>query len=250
MILLKLQQRHWSEMIGWIITRNIRIYIFFYVKDAPDTFVGFDAPVLINKHDGAVTSYLELSQNNRAGWLDNIVSQGNIYERLNCEKEVSPTHQARYMLEHRLIPELLYSEGITFMRLIADEKNILNKILLETLERDGVANPYGNNAITVKPFTIKDIIIVKIIFPEPEEEPLCYEAYAFYDTMNERAGYYCLEKGGILGEQPFICGWNQDGVHMNFDNCSFDREEVFVNMLRLFLDDEDEEEQKLSAVYT
>jgi len=226
-----------------------RLIIFTY-SDAPEAFGGFDAPVLIKKEDGSITNFLELSQNNHAGWLDCPVTEGWIKDRMNQERKLSPTHQARYMLEHKLIPELLYKEGIGFMGAIVDEGNILNKILLEYLERDGIENPYGENAIKVKPFSIKDIIIAKIVFPEPEEEPLCYESYAFYDTSNDRAGYYCLEKGGAFDDRPFLCGWSSDGIHMNYDNCSFDRGELMANMLRLFLDIENEDTPKLMATFT
>ena len=224
------------------------LYIF-SIYDSPESFGGFDAPIIISKFDGAITNYLELSKNNHAGWLEKIINEGRVSERVNSERKVSPTHQARYMVEHRLIPELLYKEGIGFMGAIAEEDNILNKILLEYLTKDGVENPYSDKAIKVKPFSIKDILIAKITFPEPEEEPLCYESYAFYDTANDRAGYYCLEKGGAIDDQPFLCGWSPDGVHLNYDNCSFDRGELMANMLRLFLDAEDENTPRLTATF-
>ena len=224
------------------------LYIF-SISDAPESLGGFDAPLLIKKADGSITNYLELSQNNHASWIDSVIESGWISDRMNREKKVSKTHQARYMLEHRLIPEMLYKEGIGFMGAITDEGNILNKILIEYLERDGIDNPYGEQAIEVKPFSIKDILIAKILFPEPEEEPLCYESYAFYDTSRDKAAYYCLEKGSSIDDKPFLCGWSSRGIHINYDNCSFDRGELMANMLRLFLEDENRETPEIVGTF-
>ena len=224
------------------------LYIF-SIKDAPESFGGFDASLLINKADGSITSYLELADNGNGDWLNNLISEGNLFERIDRERNVSSTHQPRYMFEHRLIPDLLYKEGLGFMASIVSEGNVLNKIFLEMLEKHEIENPYGEEAIKVEPFRIKDIIVARIIFPEPEEEPLCYESYAFFDTVNERAGYYCLEKGGTIDDEPFLCGWSEDGVHLNYNNCSFDRDELIANMLRLFLGIENENTPELTVAY-
>lgn len=195
-----------------------------------------DAPVMIKKDDGSITNYLKLSIENHAWWLNEVIAEGIIDNSFTQGKKPLSMHQIWYMFEHKLIPEMFFNEGIKFMKAIADEGNILNKLILEYMESEGISNQYGNNIIKVKPFSIKDILVAKIIFPEPEEEPLCYEAYAFYDTVHDKSAYYCLEKGN-LGETPFLCGWGPEGIHVNYELCSLDRGEMMANMLRLFLDD-------------
>ena len=217
----------------------------FSISDAPEAFGGFDAPTLIDKNTGEFTSYIALENDEYAGWLDNIIAEGSIAERFEQER-----YSIRYSFEHRLIPDLLYKEGLGFMASIVGEKNVLNEIFKEMLERARLDNPYGDEAIKVEPFRIEDIIIANIIFPEPEEEPLCYEAYALFDTKQNRAGYYCLEKGGTLDDEPFLCGWSEDGVHLNYGNCSFNREELLLNIIKLFIGYEGEDKPSLTATFT
>ncbi len=221
----------------------------FSINDASESIGGFDAPTLVDRTTGEITSHLELEDRDKAGWLENVIAEGSIEERIQQERPVSPTHSARYMFEHRLIPHLLYQEGIGFMGAIVGEKNILNDIFKDVMQKEGVENPYGEEAIKVEPFRIKDIIVAKIIFPEPEEEPLCYEAYALFDIENDRAGYYCLEAGGAVDDRPFLCGWSEDGVHLNYDNCSFDRDELLLNIFKLFMEYEGEDKPSLTAAY-
>ena len=225
------------------------LYIF-SIKDAPPAFGGFDAPALIDKNTGEFTNHMQLINENHGEWLEQLIREGDIQDRFSEERPTSPMHGARYALEHRIIPKYLYENGIGFMGAIADkEANLLNKVLLDLLSEDGVVNPYGEDPIKVEPFRVEDIIIARIIFPEPEEDPLCYESYAFFNSKDERAAYYCLEKGQP-GEEPFLCGWSEDGIHLNFNNCSMDRDELLVNMLRLFLDPTGEETPPLTATFT
>lgn len=109
---------------------------------------------------------------------------------------LSPTHASRYVLEHRIIPQYLFEHGIGFMAALADkEKNFLSDILLDIMEDEGVKNPYGDTPITVETIKIEDILVARIIFPKPEEEPLCYKSYAIFDVESLKAAYYCLEMG-------------------------------------------------------
>lgn len=182
--------------------------------------------------------------------LGDVVAAGLIEERVNEERPTFPTHDARYIFEHRVIPDLLYKNGIEFMASIVGEENILNEIFIDILEKSGIENPYGADAITIEPFKIQDIIVAKIIFPEPEEEPLCYESYALFHTDENRAGYFCLEKGETVDDEPFLCGWSEDGIHLNYDHCSFDRDELILNIFKIFMGYDGEDKPVLSATFT
>lgn len=222
----------------------------FSIKDAEETIGGFDAPLLINRITERVTNHLELIDDDCGNWLDNVIVEGNIIERMDLERPTSPMHGARYALEHRIIPQYLYEDGLSFMSVIVSKENPLSKVLIDLLREDGIENPYGETPVSVEPFQLENILIARIVFPEPEEEPLCYESYAFFDTENKRAAYYCLEKGGAVDDRPFLCGWSEAGNHLNFNNCSFDRKELIANMLRLFLDPAGEKTPALTASYS
>jgi len=162
---------------------------------------------------------------------------------------ISVTHSSRYVLEHKIIPQFLYEQGIGFMAAVVDkEKNILSNILLEIMEEEGVENPYGNTPITVEPFKVENILVACIIFPKPEEEPLCYRSYAFFDLESQRAAYYCVEMGQEDGA-PFLCGWNEAGVHLNYGGCSNEEPEVIEKMLRMFIDPEGDKTPKVQVAY-
>lgn len=55
------------------------------------------------------------------------LAAGNSIERVHSEQ--SPTHGARYFLEHRLLPDFLYEKGLTFMMILAREKTFLFDLL-------------------------------------------------------------------------------------------------------------------------
>ena len=162
---------------------------------------------------------------------------------------ISATHSSRYLLEHRIIPQFLYEEGIGFMVAAVSKDNVINNIFLDIMEKEEVKNPYGENPVSVEPFKIENILVACFVFPEPEEEPLCYRSYAFFDTENERAAYYCVEMGEE-GGAPFLCGWSKEGTHLNYGGCSNDEQEVIEKMLRLFIDPEGDKTPKLHAAYT
>lgn len=158
--------------------------------------------------------------------------------------------KALYILEHKIIPECLYRDGIDFVAALPSDDNILSKIFIQLLLEDGVDNPYGDEPIKVDPLRIEHILVARIIFPEPQMEPLCYESYILFDTETYRAAYYCLEKSEALDGIPFLCGWSEDGVHLNFDKCDMDQEGLIGIVLRLFLDPTGAETPELAATYS
>ena len=118
------------------------------------------------------------------------------------------------------------------------------------IEEEGIDDPYPEIAITIEPFRIENILCSVIELPQPEEEPLCYEVYVLFNIDTKEGAYYCLEKGGYIDDQPFLCGWSKEGSHLNYGNCSFDRDELIGNMIKLFLNPSGEETPKLHATYT
>lgn len=162
---------------------------------------------------------------------------------------LSVTHTSRYILEHKVIPNLLYSEGFGFMAAIVSKNNVLNKIFKDIMNEEGVENPYGDKPITVDPFKIDNILVARINFPEPEEMPLCYRSYVFFNAETENAAYYSIEKGQNDGE-IFLCGWNKEGVHLNYGGCPDDEHEEIVQIVKSFFNPDDDESLKVRVAYS
>ena len=222
----------------------------FYIKDAPKTIGGDDAPAIVLKSSGEVTSHPKLFNEGYGDWFANILREGSIMDRMAEIRPVSPTHPVRYYFEHKFIPNEIYKSGIRFMNVIVEEDNILNKIFHDMLKEEGVEDPYPEVAVKVIPYKIESVLLAIIELPKPEEEPLCYEVYALFDLDRREGAYYCLEKGGYVDDQPFLCGWSKEGTHLNYGNCTFDKDELIGDILRLFLNPEGEDTRKLNAAYT
>lgn len=57
---------------------------------------------------------------------------------------------------------------------------------------EGLENPYSENEFEVKPVDItEEFLSVKIKFPLPKEEPLCFESYIFCDKEFDKIMYFC-----------------------------------------------------------
>ena len=206
-------------------------------------------PTLVDKSSGQIISYAERKSPEYSGWLDSLVAEGFIADRLYEDCPTSPTHHSRYMFEHKVIPDLFYQNGLGFIAAIVEKNNILNKVFLEILSDNEIENIYGDEPIKVNLFKIENILVAKIVFPKPEEEPLCYEAYALFDTENDRAGYYCLEAGEDVDREHFLCGWTREGVHTNYGKCSSNQEELILNILKLFVGYKGDDKPTLEATY-
>ena len=69
-------------------------------------------------------------------------------------------------------------------------------MISDLFEKEEVTNPHllENFDVTVDKIT-DDVLMLKIRFPEPEEEPLCYCSYLFFDENFEKTSYFCIGKG-------------------------------------------------------
>lgn len=209
-----------------------------------------EAPLMINKQNGEVITFTELVMDGVLEGAGNVLAEGSIEERVEAERNIMPTHPVRYAFEHRMIPFLLYRDKVEFMARIITDETLLSEMFIINLEDSGVKNPYGEQPIKVVPVRTEDVLIAQIIFPEPESEPLCYESYALYDLKEDRAAYYCIEKGRKPGEPPFLCGWTEDGTHYNYDNCLVQGNELLGMLLQMFCNPLAENVQPARAAFS
>lgn len=107
------------------------------------------------------------------------------------------------------------------------------------LKHENMENPYTPDQFRVGLMRMtEEVFALKIESPEPEEAPLCYFSYYFFNKEFNVTAYYCIEKGRSIlgGEQPFVCSWTADGVHLNHGTCSFENHEDFIRCADLFME--------------
>ncbi|MBQ9046815.1 MAG: hypothetical protein IJ120_02835 [Solobacterium sp.] len=148
-------------------------------------------------------------------------------------------HDIRYMIEHRLLPELFYEKGAEFVADFLQDKELLFRIADSLFRKHGIENPYACEQFATEAIRITDsILVMKLCFPEPEEEPLCCCSYAVFDPLFTNMRYFCIEKGSAAsGELPFVCAWTEDGTHVNYGSCSFRENEDMIECLKHYIEE-------------
>lgn len=149
-------------------------------------------------------------------------------------------HGVRYQFEHRILPQLFFEDKAQFIGIILNDKDVLFRVIDEIFSGEEVTNPYSKDDFTIEAARIAEsVMMLKIIFPEPEEEPLCYCSYLFFNEKFEKLGYYCIEKGNEEGEfYPFVCSWTPEGEHVNHGNCTFEDYNDFFRCADIFMEKE------------
>ena len=149
-------------------------------------------------------------------------------------------HGVRYQFEHRFLPEMFFEDKAQFIGIVLKDKNILFRVIDEIFTKGEVPNPYSEDDFTIDAARIAEhVLMLKISFPEPEEEPLCYCSYLFFDDEFEKLGYFCIEKGNEESNSyPFVCSWTPEGTHVNHGNCTFEDNNDFLRCADIFMEKE------------
>lgn len=147
-------------------------------------------------------------------------------------------HQIRYMFEHRLLPQWFFENKDKFVGIILQDKTVLYKMINDIFLNEELENPYTPEQFGIEAERLtEEVMMLKIIFPEPEDEPICYCSYLFFNRDFEKTGYFCIEKGNEEGqEQPFVCAWTADGTHLNYGRCSFEEHGDFLRCVEIYME--------------
>lgn len=150
------------------------------------------------------------------------------------------SHQIRYMFEHKLLPHWFFENKDQFVGTILGDKAVLYRIISDIFQKEKVENPYSQEQFDMEAAKVtEDVMMMKLIFPEPEDETLCYCSYLFFDKAFEKLSYFCIERGNSEGGMaPFVCSWGEDGMHSNYGNCSFEDQEDFYKCADLHMERE------------
>ena len=148
----------------------------------------------------------------------------------------SEIHDIRYFFEHQLLPRAFFEDRALLITVLVKEKDFLYKMVQEVFEKEGAECPYRPEEFRAEPLKIsKDVLLLKLTYPEPESEPLCYGSYLLFDTAFENPAFFCLERGARRDEMPFLCRWDESGNHLNYGRCSTEHGEALARCLELYL---------------
>lgn len=150
----------------------------------------------------------------------------------------------RYQLEHRFIPEALYSEDCE--RLITSLLTKRGEFLIDVLNflgRDtNYQCPYKESDFQFKPILVgrdgdpNQFAVLEIDMPEPDVSPLCHRLFICHDASFQRLMYLTYEKG--LEGNKILCGWNADGAHLNYGAFTGSEEELFYRIIGIYTNGE------------
>ena len=107
-------------------------------------------------------------------------------------------------------------------------------------------NPYREEDFEIESFPlVAGVTALKITFPEPEIEPLCYKAYLFFDQEFEIMSYFCRERAYEEGEEEktaLLCSWYPNHNHAIIGESTFDDRQDIFNCIEVYM-------KKYSAKY-
>lgn len=138
-------------------------------------------------------------------------------------------YEIRYMFEHQLLPQWFFEKKFNFIMVLLEDKEFLYKASSAIFEEFEVENPYSKEDFKVETAKMaEEVMVVKMIFPKPEKEPLCYSSYLFFDKEFKKVSYFCIERGDEE-KCPFVCSWEPNGEHNNYGNCTFKNHNDFMS---------------------
>lgn len=153
-------------------------------------------------------------------------------------------HEIRYLFEHRLLPQWFFKYQFSFIGSLLQDKEILYRMIHDLFKEEGLENPYTPDQFQVTVSNLMDQMSLKISFPEPEEEPLCYCSYLFFDKEFDNVSFFCIEKGNKEDQMhPFLCSWTPDGTHLNHGRCTFENNDDFLRCAKIHMEQPSENQK-------
>lgn len=144
-------------------------------------------------------------------------------------------HGIRYFFEHQLLPQWFFKYQFQFIGILLNRKGLLYQMIDDLFKEQGLENPYTPDLFDVTAKRLAEQMSVKISFPEPEEEPLCYCSYLFFDQEFDKVSYFCIERGNPAGQMhAFVCSWTQEETHLNHGHCHLGEEGDFLRCAEIY----------------
>lgn len=133
-----------------------------------------------------------------------------------AEEAAQPTaHEIRYYFEHRLLPQFLYEDPATILNYL-DAKGVF-ALWSSFTQNNGLDLIYSQEDFAQALIQKDDGTSMMLVFlPRPEDTPLCSRVYLCWNPETDKKGYYTVEYDNFFGESWFLCGWSEEGTHLNF----------------------------------
>ena len=146
------------------------------------------------------------------------------------------TKQLLYTFQHDWFPQLFYRQQEALTAALINDGETVHRILTSLAGEAGVECPIEAAELPVEVLGYPiDRYVIKIAFPEPDQDPLCHFVCLCFDKGFTDMRYLTVEKSaGIDGDtRPFLCGWTRDGRHENYGQCEL--EEALDRCVGLYL---------------
>ena len=150
------------------------------------------------------------------------------------------SYDVMYYFQHRLLPKCFFEDKAQFMMIVLKKQDLLYRVARDMYEKSiGDSFPYEESDFKTKVLYYDDdteLTAVKISFPFPEREPLCFCALLIFDRNFEKQGFFTVECGSVPEEsEPFLCSWTADQTHTLHCNCVLDDKVLLMDSLKLYL---------------
>lgn len=145
-------------------------------------------------------------------------------------------HELNYQFQHKLLPDLFFKSKPGFVGMFLKDKDMLSTLCNDFFTHFEEENPYSKEDFSTEIFKLSaDTYALKLVFPEPLTEPLCYYSLIIFKKDFSEYMYFCLEKGGIFSDNaPFLCRWNEEKAHLNYGTCEYNEKEFILRCCDIF----------------
>ena len=146
-------------------------------------------------------------------------------------------------LEHDVLPHLLFEDKGKFITTLKEHDYLIYGMVNYCFDSIGKLNPYKEEDFKIEQIKVDDTVnVLKLNFPEPVIGPLCYWVYIFYNEDYSHLKYYTVEKTSVsFGNDPFLCGWGEDGCHYNYGEIKLDEDVILKKCIKLYKDSKKDE---------
>ena len=158
-------------------------------------------------------------------------------EYLDPSEDKEKFQRVRYCFEHELLPNIFYNDMNNLTKeLLENQGYILYSIMYDICEENHFIMPYEANGYKIFNRKVADNVnIIRIIMPEPDSTPLCYQVYLAFDDACSKGTYFTVERGSNSKER-FLCSWDTKGGHHNYGTCTKDTGAVEKRIVEVFSD--------------
>lgn len=130
----------------------------------------------------------------------------------------SKLSQLRYFYESEVLVHVLYNNTAGLIHSLINDKSILYKNIDKLYRSTGEKIPYTLDEYSIGIIKIiDDLYMLKITFPKPEVQPLCYCAYVFFGYNFKLLSFFYVERATMMeGNEVCLCTWTQSKEHINY----------------------------------